>query len=337
MNTGKLFSPKEIGRSFAELFWRSGQWLLWLLTAVVAGAVGIGERFGVKNISNHAWFRIAVLGAIVSLAVAYHRTRLEREAARTHEVPPDHLQELQHRLSVLLHNVEIGGGCDYGDIAYSVTNQATFKAHYPDLEAQLDEWDAAVYRVVATKRAITTALEEMAETTDEAASWFGINREECDVDRLRTLIQEAVERRSSEGTLDGPVSLNWTETPPFPPLVSIEGPDHDAFWKLDLGGHHIAVVLDLPVEDRAERIADTKRRVEALWSAAMGLEEAKELRPARTRLTGLQQDLQSALVDWQKVTNVRVTSRCPICRKNEGWPEPKPPLWRRLRTRAQHA
>ena len=90
MNTGKLFSPKEIGRSFAELFWRSGQWLLWLLTALVAGAVGIGERFGVKNISNHAWFRIAVLGAIVSLAVAYHRTRLEREAARQPHRSPQH-------------------------------------------------------------------------------------------------------------------------------------------------------------------------------------------------------------------------------------------------------
>lgn len=273
----------------------------------------------------------------MGIAVAYHRARMERDAAHAKEIRTDHLADLQHRLQVLLGNVQSGGGCDYEDIEYSVTNQTAFKAHYRDLEAPLDEWDAAVYRVVALKRAITTALEEAIETTDESLPWFGINHDEYDVGRLRTLIQGTVERRSSEGTLDGSISLNWTETPPFPPHVPVEGPDLEAFWKLEIGGHHVATVLDLPAEDRTERIAVAKGHVEALWTAALGLGAARELRPARARLTWLQQDLQSALVDWKKATCVRVTPHCPICRKNEGWPEPKLSLWRRAAGRIQRA
>jgi len=237
MDKRLLLSPRQIGESIAELFWRSGNWLLWLLTVVVAGLVGIGERFSVKNISNHAWFRVAVAGAIVSLAVAYHRARLERDVAHAKDVRPDHLADLQHRLGVLLDNIESGGGCDYQDIEYSLTNQLSFKAHYSNLEKPLDDWDAAVYRVVSLKRAITTELEKAIDTTDETAPWFGIrDAEQYDVGRLQTMIQESVERRSADGILGNQVVLNWREQRPFPAHVPVEGPDPHAFWKLEIGG-----------------------------------------------------------------------------------------------------
>ena len=254
------------------------------------------------------------------------------------DVPPEHRDDLQRRLGVLLRNIESESDCDYEDIEYSHTNELSLKAHYRDLETPLDDWHAVVHRVGDLKRAITKAIDEAINTTDETAPWFGVNADEYDVGHIRTLIQQSVERRSGEGTLDAQLFLSWRDTPPFPPRVPVEGPDPDAFWKLELGGgHHVATVLDLPVEDRDERIAATKLRVATLWMMAMGLEPAKELRTARTRLTGLRRDLQSALVEWQKVTSVPVTRGCPVCRKNEKWPEPKPPLWPRFRTRAQRA
>jgi hypothetical protein len=341
MNTGKQFSPKEIGRSFAELLGGLVRSVWFVLGVFIPGALAIikdAEPQAELKLSARGWGAIAVGCAAVSIAVVYHRARWERDIAHVKDVPPEHRDDLQRRLSVLLRNVDSESGCDYDDVEYSHTNQLSLKAHYRDLETPLDDWHAAVHRVGDLKRAITTAIDAAINTTDETAPWFGVNADEYDVGHIRTLIQESVERRSGEGTLDAQLFLSWRDTPPFPPRVPVEGPDPDAFWKLELGGgHHVATVLDLPVEDRDERIAATKLRVATLWLTAMGLEAAKELRPARTRLTGLQQHLQSALVDWQKVTNVRVTSRCPICRKNEGWPEPKPPLWPRLRTRTQHA
>ena len=142
MNTGKLFPPKEISRSFGELFWRSGNWLLWLLTVVVAGAVGLGERFSVHNISNHTWFRIAIVGAVVSLAVAYHRVRLERNAARAGDVREDHLSELQGWLAGVIGNVTNEEACAYGEPRGP--NEAAFRAHYSDVAGTLTAWHDAV-------------------------------------------------------------------------------------------------------------------------------------------------------------------------------------------------
>jgi hypothetical protein len=329
MDRKALFSPRQIGVSFLELFWRSGQWLLWLLTVVVAGAVGIGERFEVKNISNHAWFRVAVAGAIVSLAVAYHRTRLEREAAHAKDVRADHLDELQRRLEIQLRNVECDSFCEYQDAPGSARNEAAFKAHYPDLESLLDDWDDAVYRVIAARKELEDMLREAVETTDATVPWYGMARSAYDVDRVRFVVQELVVARAEKGTLDEPCLLAWRETSPFPPYLGRA--DDEASWKLELGGFQVAVVLDLPAEDRAERMDATKRPVEALVEAARDWEPSRNIRPSKVALAELRVELEEGLDDWKKATGLRVTRRCSVCRKNEGWPEPKPPLWCRAR------
>ncbi len=322
----------EFLRSFWELFSRAVVSLWALATGVLAGVAVVLERVSPHaRIPDGLWWWIVGGGAVVSVAWAYHRTRLEREAAHATDVRPDHLQELQHRLAVLLRNVEMGGGCEYEDIGYSTVNQAAFKAHYPGLEQLVDEWDATVSRVVTARQTVTNMLQNAVDTNDETDPWYGITSQTYDVAQVLSLIGDTVVSRSVKGTLDDPITFGWRETPPFPPHGA--QPDSDAFWKLELGDHHVAVVSDVPAEDRAERTTATKKRVEALWDAARQWESSRDVGPAKDALREQQPVLQEEILHWQKASGVRVTRRCSICRKNEGWPEPELTLWQRVRVR----
>lgn len=323
----------EIARSVWELLRRAIQSWWTRVAGVLAVAAYLLEHLAPRaHVSNRVWLWIVAVGAATSVVEAYHQTRIERDTARADEVRDDHLQELQRRLGILLNNVEAGNACEYEDSPASAKNQLAFKAHYPDLEPLLDHWDQVVSRLARTHQEIRDALSAAVETDDDTAPWYGITVPEYDVGRVTDLIYNTVVSRATHGTLKESFVFSWSETT-YP--LGVEGQsDSEAMTKLELGGH-VAVVEKSPAETYTDRLARAKARVEALWHEAKGWQSAHELMPAMSALADAQPGLQDELDHWKKATGVRVTRGCSICRKNEGWPEPKPPLRLRVADRIQ--
>jgi hypothetical protein len=315
-----LLSPKEIARSIGELFSQSGQWLLWLLTVVITGAVGIAERFSIHDISNHTWFRVALVGAIISVVVAFHRTRLERDQARAGDIPDDHLEELQRRLNMLQGNVDQLSVCDYGDTPHGRrTLFDAFRAHYPTLTASCDAWDQAVGRVEAARQAL---LDDLSDELDQQ----DFDPPEYDVRAILELLHKAIVKRAEDGRLGEPKSVltPWTTTPSLPPPP---GDPQPATWVLSLGHRAVAAVPALPVDgplgSRNDRLEAAQQRIETIWKTAELWDSAAEIAASKEALTRLQQPLEDDLREWRRASRVRVSRKCPICRKNEGWREPQ--------------
>jgi hypothetical protein len=318
MDKRALFSPKQIGISFLELFWRSGQWLLWLLTGVVAAAIGIAERFDVKNISNHAWFRVAIVGAVMSLAVAYHRARLERDAARVGDVRLDHLAELQGQLAGIIGNVTNEEVCAYGEP--SGPNEAAFRAHYSDIAGTLTAWDDAVDRL----RLAGDALDErIVRAAKDAGVDDGVYHEKEVLLVLRLFVVGRVRR----GELGHPFSPTWGTEGPYPGFT---GDERDETLFVKIGGVGIASLKVRAGEDWAPQIDAIKPPIEQVFRECEGWGETRELAEARAGLVTLQAPLVRELEHWNKATGIRVRRSCSICRKNEGWREPRPSLLPRL-------
>ena len=323
MDKRVLFSPTEIARSISELFLRSGQWLLWLLTVVVAGAIGLGERFSVHNISNHTWFRVATVGAVVSLAVAYHRARLEREAARAGDVRDDHLSELQGWLAGVIGNVTNEEVCAYGEP--SGPNEAAFRAHYSDIAGTLTAWDDAVDRL----RLAGNALDDRMAHAAKAA---GIDDSVYSGKEVLLVLRRFVVGRLKRGELGQPFTPTWTTEGPYPGFTGDER-DETLFVKVE--GVSIASLKVRMGGDWAAQIDAIKPPVEQLFGESGGWGETLELAEGQAEVAALQTLLLGELEHWKKATGVRVKRSCSICRKNEGWREPMPSFWQRARERVQ--
>jgi hypothetical protein len=325
----RIWHPAEIIKSLGELLLRAALSLWAILTVLVAGIAAVLERVSPgTHVSDRLWFKIAIGGAVVSVAWAYHRTRLERDRAHAKDVRGDHLEELQRRLTVLLGNVQSGGWCEYDDAPDGRgTHRNMFRAHYPELAVSLDEWDAAVKRATTAQRRLSDALGEAVITEDETAAWHGINGDDYDIHNVIEVIHRVVIERAEKGELgQGAVLRPWDFRNPLPDPPG--APPTQAMWVVVLGERRIAQVPDLPEEGRDERLRAVKRRVEALWKAAEGWEVAPEIAASKRRLGELERPLVDDLQEWRKASGVRVTHGCSICRKNEGWPNPQPPLWR---------
>ena len=319
-----LWSPVEILRSAWEFLLRAVLSWWTLLTGVIAGLAAVLEHVSPEtHISDRLWLRIAVVGVAMSLVWAYHRTRMERQSAHANDVRGDHLQELQRRLQVLLTNVEREEGCNYEDPPDGRrTHHDAFRAHYPELEASLDVWDRTVKRVATARWSL---MSELSGEVDQEE----IKAPEYIVGDVLAAINGLVVTRAEKGELGQSAVVrgwDWGQPLPDPPGA----PPTQAMWVVRLGQHRIALVPDLPEEGREDRLKATQQRIEALWKVAETWDVAAEIGASKEALAQLQQPLKDDLQEWQKVSGVRVSPRCSICRKNEQWEEPKPPLLFRI-------
>jgi hypothetical protein len=102
-------------------------------------------------------------------------------------------------------------------------------------------------------------------------------------------------------------------------------------WTVTLGQRHVA---KMPATgnpgDRETVVAAARTPIEAIWRAVESGERAAEIAPSKLALVGLRQPIIDDLREWLKVSGIRVARGCSICRKNEGWADPKPPLRQRV-------
>jgi hypothetical protein len=325
-----IWHPTEIVKSLGELVLRAALSLWAILTVLVAGVAAVLERVSPgTHVSDRLWFKIAIGGAVVSVAWAYHRMRLERDAAHAGDVRGDHLGELQRRLEVLRTCVERDEPGEYEDAPGGRrTHYNAFKAHYPELGVSLDDWDAAVRRVAAAQRTLRDMLKDAIADADEASPWHGISEPDYSVQNVVEVLYRIVVQSAEKGELGDNRSLRpWDFRNPLP--TAFDAPPTQAPWAVLLGQSRIAIVPDLPEDGRDDRLQAVRQRVEALWQAAERWDVAAEVGVSKEALTGLKQPLMDDIQEWRKVSGIRVARDCSICRKNEGWPEPQPSLWRR--------
>lgn len=308
-----LFSPKQIVTSFLELFWRSWQWLLWLLTVIVAGAVGIGERFSIHNISNHTWFRIAVGGAVVSLAVAYHRTRLERDEARAGEVERGHGDDLHARISAHIERIERREPCTYDGAPATGADRASFEAHHRELAEAGDRWNTAL-----DQSALRINLH--AELSRETGA---LDSEIWTVDAVFDHIWAWIIGRAEHDELDTDPGLVWSHE-----AAIVE-------CRMKLSDMEVGSIPEEPHDTLGDRLQEAKKPVDDIAHAALGWPVASEIAAFVKASEALRGPLLAMFSIESQVERVRVTRLCAICRKNQGWPEPKPPLRLRAAERIQ--
>jgi hypothetical protein len=129
------------------------------------------------------------------------------------------------------------------------------------------------------------------------------------------------DRLARPGTTIG----GWGTEGPVPPSPS----EPTEMWTVTLGQRKVAKVPDLPrhgphggPDDRKNAV---RTAIEAVWKAVESGASAAKIAPSKAALAELEQPLVDDLREWRKASGIRVSPSCSICRKNEGWPEPKPP------------
>jgi len=330
MHKTNPWSLREIGRSLGG-FTNGAVRAILFAVALITATLAVVKHFDASaktRLSASEWAFIALGSALVSVAIAYHRARVERDSTRP-LVRPDHLAELQGRLETLEQAVRTDDVCDYADPPDArETHEESFKAHYPALGGALDAWDAVVRDVACAPEVFEMALRDVAESAEPAAPWFGVYGPDNDTAEVLNALSERLEMlaRCRLLGLDSPPWWAWSASPPLP---SPGLPDHPA-WEVMFGKRVLALIPEQPEDTRQERINEAINRIKSLWEYGEGMDEAAAIGATLERRAELKQPLLDELREWRKVSGVEATPRCSICRKNEGWHEPRPPIRKRI-------
>ena len=301
-----LRDPREIVHSLGDLFWRSSQWLWWMVTVFAAGAALFVEHIWPRvAISDQLWLDVVIIGALSSTFVAYHRLRVEHDSLGGEAVPPLHRGQLQQRLEILLENVKAGETCDYGEEPDVRTrNHASFKAHYHELEKSLGDWDAVVDLIGLRGQQLLAAATDKAREEELDESIY-------EMENLIDVLNRGLREIAEKDWLEKGFELPWSYRSPYPDDSDLDG-------GIALGDKTVAHIPNLPRETRDERMRPLQLPVEQLFTTLVDSDAARALCAAKKDLVEQQKSLILDLEDWLTVESLRAKRDCDICRKNLG-------------------
>jgi hypothetical protein len=216
-------------------------------------------------------------------------------------VPVEHRESLEAHMDVLRMAIELEGPCDYGDKPGAEPhNREQFLAHFGELEAQLEEWDARVERVRAAPNALWNWFARGASRHGITEPPFALGPL---IDRLAILTAE----RSRKGQLEMPRALAL-----------------EHFRDRIAGGECLSLYLEgqnisqLPAEPKATaqaRVDAASQLVQALFDDAQASNQAHEIVDAHEALLDLKQPLLDRLAVHASVDAIMLAPDCPECRR----------------------
>jgi hypothetical protein len=243
---------------------------------------------------------VCLLG-ILTIALIERRRREPIPAPLvTPLVPAEHVADLKSSLSTVERTIDAGSVAYFGDdgVGRPIRRQA-FQAHYPQLTADLDAWDAVIRRLASNKSIVEKHLWLEAERRSMTEPPYV----------LRSIIKtlyDLVVLRASNAELGQPDRIDWT--------------GFESGWVMPNG--YKDAWLSLPIEPDEEleswrmRVSEHTARMQAMLDSAKQWQESAEV----TRAVYDRDLSKSPLLEnirLLKHQSLIVAARqCPICQVN---------------------
>jgi hypothetical protein len=312
-----MWSPIAIVRSLGELLLRAALSLWAILTVLVAGVAAILERVAHNaHISDRLWFRIAVVGAIVSVVWAYHRTRIERDRARAAPIAPSHGDELTQRVRLALARVRDRLPAYYNDAAPGgPADRASFCAHYPARGKEIERWNEQI----GQEQLYGKIKEEIRrEATSDEPDAARIDPSILSVQMVVDCMWGWLLKTAGEGKLAAPAELRWQHH---------DLPDR---WDLELEGECVGTLPPGSPEDLEEPVQAARAQVFALAEAIRGWADARKITENKEAAERLRGPLMHKLdLDLRAAEDLRRSDACEVCQHHRVVHGPSLPRWLR--------
>jgi hypothetical protein len=300
----RLWSPLEMFRSAVEFLWRAvWSWLAAFVATLATIAYVLEHVAPSVHITGRLWLRVVIVGAVLSLVWAYHRTRCERELARAPLVDDAHGKELTDRLRLHLSHVRERRPSDYDDVTPDgPADRASFGAHYPERSEEVDRWSEQI-RQKALYGKLKEELRREAQSDEPGAA--KIDPGIFDVQMVTDYVWVWLLKTASDGEFDDPVRLAW-ETRFLPDRTDLE-----------LAGNAVGELPAGLPDELATPVQEAAGQVFALATAALAWPDAQKIKEGKDAAERLRGPLVAELdVDLRARDIPVVPSECPVCRRN---------------------
>jgi hypothetical protein len=198
--------------------------------------------------------------------------------------------------------VELESCCDYDEPSTGhQLNRLAFTAHFPELRASLEEWDAAVERARIAPGALWAWFEKAAAQRSITEPSFAVGSL---IDRLAILTLQ----RARSWQLDIPYELGVSQF-------------RDRFGgreyvSIHLAGQRVARLPTQPHTDDQQRIQAVGRLMQGFFDEAQSSKEARAVVDARDSLLLLKEDLLNHLRPQSADTPILLADGCPFCSRD---------------------
>jgi hypothetical protein len=214
-----------------------------------------------------------------------------------------HREDLEAQMDLLRMAIELEGPCDFGDErGGKQENRDAFLAHFGELEAELEGWNACVEDLRGAPAALWSWFEENARRLRIAEPPFSVG---ALIDRLAILTAE----RSRRDERSVPRALQL-ET--FRDRVAGGG----ECLSLYVEGQNVAQFPAEPASTAQPRIAAAATVVQQLFDDAQHCEEAGEITASHDGLLDRKQPLLERLAMHASVDAIVFAPVCPACRRS---------------------
>lgn len=241
------------------------------------------------------------------------KTGAEQAEAPAVELAPvaaAHREDLEAQMDLLRMAIELEGPCDFGaEPGGAQESREAFLAHFGELEAELEDWNACVEQLRAAPAALWSWFEGNARKLRISEPPFSVG---ALIDRLAILTAE----RSRKGELDAPRPLQL-ET--FRDRVA--GGERLSLY---VEGQNIAQFPAEPASTAQPRIAAAAAIVQQLFDDAQQSEEARGIMAVHDSLLDRKQPLLERLAMHASVDAIVFAPACPVCRRSAASDERAP-------------
>jgi hypothetical protein len=213
-------------------------------------------------------------------------------------VDPAHREDLEALMDLLRVAIQLESRCDYGDEPGDDQRRRSFLAHFGELQAPLEEWNAAVARVEAAPGALWGWLARSTIERGFSEPPFAVGGL---IDRLAILTGA----RARQGRLETPHRLFLEHFRDR--LGGGEG------VSLYVEGQNVARLPSDPAGTLDERIAAAEELIQTLFDDAQRCGETGEIVQAQDALLDLKQPLLDRLALHAAVDLILFAPDCPVC------------------------
>jgi len=284
-----------------------------------AGVFALTAAAGISlSISDHSHHTISYVGwyggAVVALVVAVATTLIIDGRSPTSEsralalspatpgrapVSQQHEQQLHEWLTLLTRTVEQGSSSGFAGYPEGAGQlQQALIMHFPDLLAELSEWDQAVARSLAAP----TEAQEQVERAVMADPGIpdGYNRESVAASIASLIVAIGGSYRFVIRTVgDG-----------------VQG--SDAYWSVHIARNarnevQVASLPDIPIDQHLELVGRHEAALQAVVERAARADRLPDIAAARAALEALKQPLVDLLAVKSTVSPVLSIADCPFC------------------------
>jgi len=214
-------------------------------------------------------------------------------------VQPEHREDLETLLDVLRASVELESRCDYADAPNGEQHhRRAFMAHFGELGALLEQWDAAVERLRTAPGGLWEWFAVAAADRGIAEPPFALG---ALIDRLAVWTVE----RSRHGELRHHHRLDLQHFR--------DGFGDQQYLSIYVEGQKVATLPCEPSADLERRAGAADNLVQSLFADAQACEEAKEVGHARDALLDLKQHVLECLTEHATGSPILAAADCPRC------------------------